>query len=516
MKLRLQIALLSALLTSVLLGACAYVFLRVQTQISLNRVDRDLRSIGAANLDRGFAVDHWQRLERTLNFMAEQQPGRYIMQVSGPQFDDYHRSENWPKSITEDSLPKLAAEATEPPEPLDALTKMQRGPRPPHVGEPPRRDGPPLPRKPTLFLTRVAEEHTYRIAVMGSSRTTFVLGYDLAEIDAGMDELKRAFFIGLPVILLGIAGGAWLLAGRALKPIEQLTKTVESVHAHGLDQRLDSRGHAGEFQRLIEVFNAMLARLERSFHQSNRFTADAAHELRTPLTILQGELELALQEAPHDSAEQRRLVPLLDEVEHLKAIVEKLLLLSQADAAKLPLDLQSVDLSEMMHEVIADTEILADGLRIEHDIAPNIRVQADPVLLHQLVQNLAANALRYNQPGGHVRFVLAREAEHVRLTVTNTGPGIPEADRDKIFQRFHRADPARTRSQGTGLGLAIAKEIATAHGGALELLSSDKDETVFVLVLNAGHSTPPVMGSRQRSFSAASKTPSTQADTPGD
>lgn len=487
--LRLQIALLSALLTCVLLGVCGYVFLRVQRQISLSRVDRDLRSIGAANLDRGFAVDHWQRLERTLNFMAEQQPGRYIMQVSGPQFNDYHRSENWPKSITEESLPKLDAEASEPPEPLDALTQMQRGPRPPRPGEPPpRRDGPPLPRKPSLFLTREAEGRSYRLAIMGNSRTTFMLGYDLAELDDGMDELQRTFLIGLPLILLGIAGGAWMLAGRALRPISQLTQKVESVHAHGLDQRLDLRGHASEFQRLIEVFNAMLARLEQSFHQSNRFTADAAHELRTPLTILQGEMEQALQDAPSGSAEQHRLVPLLDEVQHLKAIVEKLLLLSQADAAKLPLDHQSINLSEMMHEVIADTEILAADLRIEHDIAPGIRVLADPLLLHQLVQNLAANALRYNQPGGHVRFVLARVDNEIHLTVANTGPGIPETDRDKIFQRFHRADPARNRSEGMGLGLAIAKEIAIAHGGTLELAKSDEQETVFFLRLNASPS----------------------------
>lgn len=135
--LRLQIVLLSASLTSALLGVCGYVFFRVQEKISLNRVDRDLRSIGAANLDRGFAMDHWQRLERNLNFMAEQQQSRYILQVSSPQYHDFHRSENWPASITEDSLPKLPAEANEPPEPLDPITSMQRGQRQHRLGEPP-------------------------------------------------------------------------------------------------------------------------------------------------------------------------------------------------------------------------------------------------------------------------------------------------------------------------------------------------------------------------------------------
>ncbi|MFN0077965.1 MAG: ATP-binding protein [Prosthecobacter sp.] len=480
---RLQIALLSAVLTSTLLAACGYVFWQVNEQIHLNRLDRELRNLGSANLDRVFRKDHWERLENALDFMAGPQSGRYIMLVLERDDTVLHRSVNWPMSLDAPSLPVLAKEATEQPEELDPASRLHRAPPPARPGEPLTRNNPPLPRKQPILTTRSIAGRTWRIGVMGNPYTTLVLGADMVEIEAGMSELRRAFMIGLPIVMLCVAVGGWLLAGRALRPVRVLTQAVEGVHAHDLDQRLDLAGHDSEFRRLVEVFNAMLARLETSFHQSNRFTADAAHELRSPLAILQGELEQALQHSPDDSAEQRRIVPLLDEVQHLKAIVEKLLLLAQADAGKLPLDLQPVNVSDMLHEVIADAEILANGLRIEHDIASDCVVRADSILLHQLLQNLAANALRYNQPGGFVRFTLAQDEKSLRITVANSGPGIPEADRIKIFQRFHRADAARNRAEGVGLGLAIAREIARAHGGELELLSSASDETCFGLTL---------------------------------
>ena len=480
---RLQIALLSALLTSALLAACGYVFWRVNEQIHLNRLDRELRNVASPNLERVFGKDHWERLENALDFMAGPQSGRYIMLVRDLDDAVRHRSKSWPMSLDERLLPVLAKEATEVPEELDPASRLHRAPPPARPGDPLTRDNPPLPRKKPIFITRSIEGRAWRIGVMGNPYTTLVLGVDMAEIEAGMTELQRAFMIGLPIVMLCVAAGGWLLAGRALRPVRVLTQAVEGVHAHGLDQRLDLAGHDSEFRRLVEVFNAMLARLETSFHQSNRFTADAAHELRSPLAILQGELEQALQHSPDDSAEQRRIVPLLDEVQHLKAIVEKLLLLAQADAGKLPLDLQPVNVSEMLHEVIADAEILANGLRIEHDIAPDCIVRADAILLHQLLQNLSANALRYNQAGGFVLFTLTQDEKSLRITVANSGPGIPEADRKKIFQRFHRADASRNRAEGVGLGLAIAREIARAHGGELELLDSPSDETCFGLTL---------------------------------
>lgn len=483
--LRFQIAFLSALLTSALLAVCGYVFWRVNEQIHVNRIDRELRNLGSANLDRVFGRDHWERLEKALDFMAGSQAGRYILLVQSAEHSVVHRSRSWPQSLSPSTLPALPAEATEPSEELDPASRLHRAPPAPRLGEPLSPQNPPMPRKKPAFTTVQADGRSWRVGVMGNPYTTLMLGIDMSAVEAGMAELTKAFLIGLPILILCVAAGGWWLAGRAWRPVNQLTKAVENVNAHGLDQRLDSSGHEGEFRRLIEVFNAMLARLEKSFHQSSRFTADAAHELRTPLTILQGELEQALQHAPQDSAEQHRIVPLLDEVQHLKAIVEKLLLLSQADAGRLPLDLQPVNLSEMLHEVIADAEILANGQRIQHDIAENVSVQADPVLLHQLVQNLSGNALRYNKPDGYVRFELKRTNGHIQLRVANSGPGIPEADREKIFQRFHRADPARNRSEGVGLGLAIAREIAQAHRGDLTLLHSNSAETCFQLSLPA-------------------------------
>ena len=480
---RLQIALLSALLTSALLAACGYVFWQVNEQIHIHRMDRELRSLGSANLDRAFGRDHWMRLETALDSMGGSQSERYILLVRDINGGLIHQSKLWPASITPELLPVLARDATEPAEVLDPASRLHRAPPPARPGEPISRDNPPLPHKAARFVTVNGDGHDWRVGVMGNPYLTVAIGVDLAGVEAGMGELQHALGFGLPLLLLGVAAGGWWLAGLALKPVHLLTQAAETIHAHGLDQRLDSKGHAREFQRLIDVFNAMLGRLEKSFHQANRFTADAAHELRTPLTILQGEMEQSLQHTESGSSEQRRLVSLIDEVQHLKAIVEKLLLLSQADAGKLPLDLQPVNVSEMLHEVIADVEILADGLRIDQDIEPDCIVHADPVLLHQLVQNLSSNALRYNQTDGHIRFALGRSGSHLVLVVANTGPMIPEPDREKIFERFHRADASRNRSEGIGLGLAIAREIARAHGGDLVLCKAGPGETAFQLSL---------------------------------
>ncbi|MEN6305861.1 MAG: ATP-binding protein, partial [Armatimonadia bacterium] len=241
-----------------------------------------------------------------------------------------------------------------------------------------------------------------------------------------------------------------------------------------------------EFERLIKVFNAMLERLEQSFHQATRFSADAAHELKTPLTILQGELEQALQEAHTGSRQQRVYSELLEEVQRLKTIIRKLLLLSLADAGQLQLTTRPLDLSAAVVELRDDTEVLAPELTVESDVAPGIWVEADPELLGQVLQNLASNAIKYNRPGGSVKYQLQRKDETARLTVINTGVGVPPEDLHKVFQRFYRANKARDRAvDGIGLGLSLAREIVRAHGGELALVSSRDDHTTFVLSLPA-------------------------------
>lgn len=266
--------------------------------------------------------------------------------------------------------------------------------------------------------------------------------------------------------------------------IRRLTGTILHVTAAGLDQRIPATGEERDFAELIGVFNNMLERLERSFRQASRFSGDAAHELRTPLTILQGRVEQAMQLAGDGSAMQATLAGILDEVRRLSAISSKLLLLSQADAGRLSLHRERVDLSAALRDLAEDARMLAPQLAVDEDIAPGIVVAADAGLLRQALHNLISNAVKYNQPGGWIRIAAIASAPCATVEVANASCGIPEADRALIFERFHRADPARGRGiEGFGLGLSLAREIARAHGGDLALADGVAQEARFVLTL---------------------------------
>jgi signal transduction histidine kinase len=228
----------------------------------------------------------------------------------------------------------------------------------------------------------------------------------------------------------------------------------------------------------------MMDRLERSFDQATRFSADAAHELKTPLAVLQGEIEAALHAAPEGSAEQRAFGALLDEVQRLKAITEKLLLLSRADAGTLRLQRQPTDLSAAVRMMCEDAEVLAPEMEVTCEVAGGLQVHADPDLLDRVLHNLLSNAIKHNRPDGAVQITLTAEGGEARLTVANTGPEIPPDDRERIFDRFHRVDRSRDRRvEGAGLGLSLSREIVRAHDGDLTLVSSDRRQTVFALTL---------------------------------
>ncbi|MEO0408987.1 MAG: ATP-binding protein, partial [Cyanobacteria bacterium P01_A01_bin.135] len=228
-------------------------------------------------------------------------------------------------------------------------------------------------------------------------------------------------------------------------------------------------------------FNQMLERLERSFKQASRFSADAAHELKTPLAILQGELEQMLQQA-ESGAEQQQLGSLLDEVRRLSTIVRKLLLLSLADAGQMALHKTQVDLSAMLAVAGEDLELLAPHLRTVVDIDPNLYVWGDRDLLLQVIQNLISNAIKYNLPEGWVRITAHQRAKSVQVSVTNASSGITAGDR--VFERFYRGDPSHNRRvEGLGLGLSLSREIVQAHGGTLVLDTTPADQTQFTMTL---------------------------------
>jgi signal transduction histidine kinase len=269
-----------------------------------------------------------------------------------------------------------------------------------------------------------------------------------------------------------------------MKPVALITRTAEGITAQALDQRIPATDSGEELSRLVNVINNMLERLQKSFSQAVRFSADAAHELQTPLTILQGELDDAVQHAPIDSEEQRRYGALLEEVQRLKSIVQKLLILARADAGKLNLRLELVELSAMIESASEDAGVIASHLRIEKEIAPGVMVKADPDLLRQVIQNLTSNAAKYNVEKGLVRFRLRARGDKVHVTISNTGDPISAEDQKRIFDRFYRVDKSRNNViAGTGLGLSLAREIVHAHQGTLCLDPGPDNLISFTLSL---------------------------------
>ncbi len=338
----------------------------------------------------------------------------------------------------------------------------------------------------TNLVTQPTETGAWRLGSVTKPDVRLAIAVNLRVIEPEMNAIRNAYLISIPLLLVLIAIGAWWLSGSALKPIRDVTETLRRVTAKGLDQRVPSAGSDREFVELLQVFNQMMERLERSFTQASRFSADAAHELKTPLSILQGELERTLQAAEPGSQLQQRLSSLLDEVRHLGAIVRKLLLLSLADAGQMRLYTTAVDLSALLADFGGDIDMLAPDLTVQMQVAPNLMVAADQSLLVQVLQNLISNATKYNLPEGWVRIEAGRQQRMVFVSVSNASKDIPTRERSHIFDRFHRGDPARTRHvEGLGLGLSLSREIALAHGGNLTLDASPVGQTTFTLTLPA-------------------------------
>jgi len=477
---RLQLALLSGAFAAVLLLAAGAYAWRLTTSFNLDRLDRELRNIGAANLERVVGDEHWRRVESALRFVSgTDRPPGFALWVKN--YDrELYRSPHWPTKIFPESLPR--------PTDLETGTAPSvRPPPPPRQGEPLSARNPPLPRSVPVFLTLPSDDHQWRVAVMGTPYTQLVVVANIDGFNADLTALRSAFFAALPFALLLVGGGAWFLAGRALRPVHVLTQAAERVTARGLDQRITTPGNVREFERLVTVFNEMLDRLEKGFHQANRFSADASHELKTPLALLQAELEQALASTPSGSPQQQLCTSLLDEVQRLKTITQKLLLLALADSGRLELHREPTDLTQLLANVIEDATAFAPHLAIEHAIPIRVSVLADAVLLEQALQNLTNNAIKYNRAEGLIRLTLRLEADSAIVAVGNTGPGISTDNRPHVFERFFRGDRSRARhaATGVGLGLSLSREIIRAHGGDLALSPprAEGDWTEFVVRL---------------------------------
>jgi len=344
--------------------------------------------------------------------------------------------------------------------------------------------------RPTFETVTLADGPAARILTLPVVRGGRVV--QLVQVGMSLETAQRTLsryltILGVLVPLgaaLAAAGGA-LVAGRALRPVDTMSRTARRITGEDLTRRIPLRGTGDELDRLAETLNAMLARLEDAFAGVRRFAADAAHELRTPLTALRGGVEVALRSARSPEEYRSVLESSLEEVERLTHLAEDLLLLSRFSVT-VSAPRQRVELEPLVVEALDAGTQLAHrrGVAIASTALAPAAVVGDAGALRRALLNLIDNAVKYTPAGGKVEVSLGREAGRAVIAVRDSGIGIAPADAERIFQPFVRLDAAREGTEsGAGLGLSIARSIVLAHGGDLTVESTPGTGSTFTIYL---------------------------------
>jgi two-component system, OmpR family, heavy metal sensor histidine kinase CusS len=457
---RLRIALLSAFLAGAALvgfGLTAWFLIR---EANLRQLDKAIETqlFKAAGLPRPAA--YWRIYENDLPRIFDAKNDHWVaLRVINPDLVGVYQSPSWPLGLT------IPTPVVFPSKPLKTIED-------------------PSSRVPPRLLSYQTATDRWQVGVFQTHHRQVVIAINIKVLDHIIDPIRNIGLITIPILLLLVALAAWFLAGAALRPLDRFDDSIRRVTAQGLDRRIDQGEVDLEFAAPIQAFNQMLDRLERSFQQASRFSGDAAHELKTPLAILQGQLEREIQQAESGSRLQQNLGQMLGEVSRLDNILRKLLLLSLADAGRMHLTFSEVNLSPLFNEMIEDIDLLAPELQVDVKVEANLKIEADPDLLRQVLQNLVTNAVKYNLPGGWIEIKAHGGQNQVVVTVTNQSQDLAEEVRDRLFERFYRADLAHTRqTQGVGLGLSLARKIVRSHQGELLLAAAQSGEVEIILVL---------------------------------
>jgi heavy metal sensor kinase len=323
---------------------------------------------------------------------------------------------------------------------------------------------------------------------------TVQVAQSLAGMDDALRALRRVLLFGSGILLVLAALGGGVLARAALRPIHAITETARQITQTGdLEQRIPVADPNDEIGQLTETFNDMLSRLEQLFQAQQRLVADVSHELRTPLTTIQGNLDL-LRRGATDDLELRAaaLRAIGDETGRMRRLVNDLLLLAQADAG-LTLYKQPVEMDTLLLEIYRQALVMARGeVTVRLGAEDQALVMGDADRLRQLLLNLVDNALKYTPSDGDVTLTLSRSDGWVKVAVADTGIGMTPEDQARIFDRFYRSDPSRTRPGGSGLGLAIAQWVVQAHDGRIEVESTLGQGSKFTVWLPDASGHAPV------------------------
>lgn len=296
----------------------------------------------------------------------------------------------------------------------------------------------------------------------------------LDPVESMLDHLFLQLALGLPLAVLIVTAGGYLLVRQALIPVERITGAAEQITQLNLSERLPVAHTGDELERLSLSLNRMITRLDEAFQNSKRFVADASHELRTPLTILRGELESLVEDPQLDAELRGRWAGLLEEVVHLSKIVEQLFMLSQLDSGEARAEWARFDLAELARSTTDQMSLLAEdkNIAMSCDAGQPICVEGDRSRIKQIIVNLLHNAIKYTPAKGAVQVRVAGVNGHAVLEVEDSGIGIPRDSLPHVFDRFYRVDHSHsTDADGAGLGLSIVKAICSAHGGEVQAMS---------------------------------------------
>jgi signal transduction histidine kinase len=337
------------------------------------------------------------------------------------------------------------------------------------------------------------------LRLLAMSKRNVAVGPNVSRVVAALPtdigELAPSLVVGTlvvlaPIILVVSIVVAYVVVGSAYRPMDQLINEVEAItDGRSLHRRLAAEAGNDEISRLSQTVNAMLARLETSFAALRRFTADASHELKTPLTVLRANIERSMHPSTNRAERMVALEEALQETARMSDLVDSLLTLARADEGRFDIYPQPVELDPLVREVYETAVILGEdaGLSLSLRTMENAIVMGDRTRLRQLLLNLVTNAIKYTPRGGSVELaVVKRSGDEVSITVRDTGIGISTADLPHVFDRFWRADRARSRMSergGFGLGLAISQWIVQAHGGSISVQSRLGRGSIFTVIL---------------------------------
>lgn len=350
-------------------------------------------------------------------------------------------------------------------------------------------DGSDWPAGPTFVmqrLTGLGEHRVLRKAIESPHGALLLhVAIPLAPLRAAQRSLLSTMGLVGPLMMLAATAGGYWLARRALAPIKLITETAQRITAQQLDRRLDVPEVRDELSRLATTLNEMIDRLHRSFDEMRRFTADAAHELRTPLTLLRTQLEVALRSDRSPEQYREVLASLHEDTLRMCRLASQLLELSREDAGVEALPFTAVRLDEVLRDALDQIRPAAElkSVRLAAADCPATEVLGDAQRLQRVFVNLLDNAVKHTPPHGHVGVSVFATSDSVQVIVADAGCGIPADHLPHIFDRFYRADPARTSPDGSGLGLAICQSIVQAHGGRIELQSEPARGTKVTVTL---------------------------------